>query len=284
MTDKVYITECPRDAMQGWSHFIATESKVRYIQQLLQVGFDTLDCVSFVSPKAIPQMADSHEVMRQLDKGNSHTKLLAIVLNERGASDALQYDAIDVLGFPFSISASFQQRNGNSSIDENWERLQRIQELTIAKPQSLLVYISMGFGNPYGDAYNPEIVQEWIGRMKSIGIQQIALADTVGVADAALVQTVTAAAIEAFSDMQIGVHLHSSTHNLQPKLEAAWQAGCRRFDGALKGYGGCPMANDDLVGNMPTEAIVAFAQQQSRYPINEAALQEALAMSASIFL
>lgn len=284
MTDKVYITECPRDAMQGWPHFIATESKVRYIQQLLQVGFDTLDCVSFVSPKAIPQMADSHEVMRQLDKGNSHTKLLAIVLNERGASDALQYDAIDVLGFPFSISASFQQRNGNSSIEENWERLQRIQELTIAKHQSLLVYISMGYGNPYGDAYNPEIVQEWISRMKTIGIQQIALADTVGVADATLVQTVTAAAIEAFPDMQIGVHLHSSTQNLQPKLQAAWQAGCRRFDGALKGFGGCPMANDDLVGNMPTEAIVAFAQQQSRYPINEEALQEALAMSASIFV
>jgi hydroxymethylglutaryl-CoA lyase len=284
MTDKVYITECPRDAMQGWPHFIATESKVRYIQQLLQVGFDTLDCVSFVSPKAIPQMADSHEVMRQLDKGNSHTKLLAIVLNERGAADALQYDAIDVLGFPFSISASFQQRNGNSSIEENWERLQRIQELTAATHQSLLVYISMGYGNPYGDAYNPEIVQEWISRMKTIGIQQIALADTVGVADATLVQTVTAAAIEAFPDMQIGVHLHSSTQNLQPKLQAAWQAGSRRFDGALKGFGGCPMANDDLVGNMPTEAIVAFAQQQSRYPINEAALQEALAMSASIFV
>lgn len=284
MTDKVYITECPRDAMQGWSHFIATESKVRYIQQLLQVGFDTLDCVSFVSPKAIPQMADSHGVMRQLDKGNSHTKLLAIVLNERGAADALQYDTIDVLGFPFSISASFQQRNGNSSIDENWERLQRIQELTAATHRSLLVYISMGYGNPYGDAYNPEIVQEWISRMKTIGIQQIALADTVGVADATLVQTVTAAAIEAFPDMQIGVHLHSSTQNLQPKLQAAWQAGCRRFDGALKGFGGCPMANDDLVGNMPTEAIVAFAQQQSRYPINEAALQEALAMSASIFV
>lgn len=284
MTDKVYITECPRDAMQGWPHFIATESKVRYIQQLLQVGFDTLDCVSFVSAKAIPQMADSHEVIRQIDKGNSQTKLLAIVLNERGANDALQYDAIDVLGFPFSISASFQQRNGNSSIEENWERLQRIQDLALQKQRSLLVYISMGFGNPYGDAYNPEIVQEWVSRMEKIGIQQVALADTVGIADAALVKTVTTAAIQAFPNMQIGVHLHSSAHNLQPKLQAAWDAGCRRFDGALKGFGGCPMANDDLVGNMPTEAIVAFAQQQSRYPINEAALQEALAMSASIFV
>lgn len=284
MTNQVYITECPRDAIQGWPHLIATESKVRYLRQLLQVGFDTLDCVSFVSPKAIPQMADSHEVMQQLDKGNSRTKLLAIVLNERGATDALQYDTIDVLGFPFSISETFQQRNGNSSIEENKERLLHIQELVIAKKRSLLVYISMGFGNPYGDAYNPEIVLEWIDRMKSIGIQQIALADTVGVADAALVHTVTAAAIEAFPDIQVGVHLHSSVHNLHPKLLAAWQAGCRRFDGALKGFGGCPMAKDDLVGNMPTEAIVAFAQEHSFYPINDPALQEAMAMAASIFV
>lgn len=278
------LVECPRDAMQGWPHHIPTAQKLQYLQQLLQVGFHTLDCLSFVSAKAIPQMADSHEVARQLDKGNSHTQVLAIVANERGATDALQHRVVDVLGYPFSISPTFQQRNANSSLAESWQRLLRIQELVQQQSRQLVVYLSMAFGNPYADDYSADLVMEWADKMRSIGVPCISLADTVGIASPAEVYEVTRAVKQAFPAMEVGVHLHSTADTHQAKLAAAWQAGCRRFDAALKGIGGCPMAGDALVGNMNTEWVFDFLNEQE-VPLdyNRQALQVAAAMAQQIF-
>jgi len=282
---KIQLVECPRDAMQGWAHFIPTQQKIDYINQLLQVGFHTLDCLSFVSAKAIPQMADSHEVVQQLEKQHSDTKVLAIVANERGAQDALSYDIIDVLGYPFSISPTFQQRNANSSLEESWERLMRIQTLCAMQAKELVVYVSMGFGNPYGDAFDAELVLQWVSKLKAAGIGIISLADTVGLASAETVASITGAVIAENSDIQIGVHLHSSTDNWQAKMDAAYQVGCRRFDGALKGFGGCPMANDDLVGNMNSEWMIPFLEAKGEQPISNAvALQMASEMASNIFI
>ena len=260
-TKKVKLVECPRDAMQGWAHFIPTEKKIAYLNELLKVGFDTLDFGSFVSPKAIPQMADTMEVIGHLQLNDSKTKLLAIVANERGAQDAVSYEEISYLGFPFSVSETFQKRNTNSTIADSLERVAEIQNLCIKNKKELVVYISMGFGNPYGDVYNEEIVFEWVNKMVELDINIISLADTVGVATPAQVSSVTKHLVASLPGIEIGVHLHSSPLNWKAKVDAALQAGCLRFDGALKGIGGCPMADDVLVGNMDTELMIPYFKE-----------------------
>jgi len=264
MEHKIKLIECPRDAMQGWPHFIPTAKKIEYINALLKVGFDTIDFGSFVSPKAIPQMADTKEVVSSLSAGpagqlaNSKSKLLAIIANERGAQDAVVFDEITYLGFPFSVSETFQKRNTNASIAESLGRVEEIQNLCIKNRKELVVYISMGFGNPYGDVYNEDIVFDWVNKLVEMDIKIISLADTVGLANKEQVYRVTKYLVDSLPDTEIGVHLHSTPSNWKEKVDAALQAGCKRFDGALKGIGGCPMADDELVGNMDTELMIPY--------------------------
>ncbi|MBL7739820.1 MAG: hydroxymethylglutaryl-CoA lyase [Chitinophagaceae bacterium] len=276
--------ECPRDAMQGWKSFIPTETKIEYINSLLKVGFDTLDFGSFVSPKAIPQMADTNEVIAGLQVPDNSTKLLAIVANYRGAESAVVYDEITYLGFPFSVSETFQQRNTNSSIEQSLSRVEEIQNLCVKKGKQLVIYISMGFGNPYGDPYDEEIVFEWVNRIVGMDISIISLADTVGVATPEQVFDMTSYLIESLPGVDVGVHLHSTPDNWREKLEAAVKAGCTRFDGALKGIGGCPMADDELVGNMNTETIIEYFESKGILTgLNKEALAESLAIAGKIF-
>ncbi len=257
-TKKIRLIECPRDAMQGWAHFIPTQNKIEYINALLKVGFDTIDFGSFVSPKAIPQMADTKEVVGSLQLAGSNSKLLAIIANERGATDAVAYDEITYLGFPFSVSETFQKRNTNSSIAGSLNRVEGIQDLCIKNKKELVVYISMGFGNPYGDPYDEEIVFSWVNKLAAMGIKIISLADTVGLAGPAQVKRMTKYLVDAIPGIETGVHLHSSAANWKDKVDAALDAGCLRFDGALKGIGGCPMADDVLVGNMDSELMIPY--------------------------
>lgn len=278
------MVECPRDAMQGWKTFIPTEKKVAYINSLLQVGFHTLDCGSFVSPKAIPQMADTKTVLEKISPDNSATKLLVIVANNRGAEEAVLYEKVSYLGFPFSISETFQQRNTNSSIKESLKRVEDIQELCFKNNKELVVYLSMGFGNPYGDEYNEEILLHWADEMVKMNIGIISLADTVGLASAEQISVALHTLIPAYPNTEFGVHLHSTPANWQVKLEAAVEAGCKRFDGALKGIGGCPMADDELVGNMNTESMLSyFKDHHILSTINEEALQQSLLLADEIF-
>jgi len=281
----IKLVECPRDAMQGWKHLISTEEKIEYINCLLQVGFDTIDFGSFVSPKAIPQMADTKDVVKRLVLGNSKTKLLAIVANLRGAEEAVACDEINYLGFPFSVSETFQQRNTNSSITEALERTKDIQALCVKNNKELVVYISMGFGNPYGDPFTSAIVFNWVQKIAGLGVKTISLADTVGLAAPEQVYAMTAYLVKQLPAHEIGVHLHSSAANWKDKLDAAVNAGCKRFDGALKGIGGCPMAGDDLVGNMDTELMVPYFQEKGMlHQLNLAALQECSRIAAKIFI
>jgi hydroxymethylglutaryl-CoA lyase len=280
----IKLIECPRDAMQGWKDFIPTEKKINYINSLLKVGFDTIDFGSFVSPKAIPQMADTKEVVRRLELGAGSTKLLAIVANVRGAEEASGFDAITYLGFPFSVSETFQQRNTNSSIDDSLKRVEETQEICLKKNKQLAIYISMGFGNPYGDNYSEEIVFAWVNKLVSMGIQIISLADTVGVATAEQVYTMSKYLIDSLPSTEIGVHLHSRADNWKKKLDAAVKAGCKRFDGALKGIGGCPMAKDELVGNMNTEWMINYFEENNFVTgINKEALEKSLQIAGEIF-
>jgi hydroxymethylglutaryl-CoA lyase len=283
--ETIKLIECPRDAMQGWKTFIPTEKKVEYINSLLKVGFDTIDFGSFVSPKAIPQMVDTAEVLRNLELGNSQSKLLAIVANLRGAEEASVYDAISYLGFPFSVSETFQQRNTNSSIQQSLERLEEVQNLCIKTGKKLVSYISMGFGNPYGDPYSEEIVFEWVNKIVALDIEIISLADTVGIATEEQVYDMTSYLVESLPGIEIGVHLHSTPDNWKEKLEAAVKAGCKRFDGALKGIGGCPMADDELVGNMNSELMIRYFKEEGMLPVlNEDALKESLRLASEIFI
>ena len=287
MTGKetIKLIECPRDAMQGWKTFIPTEKKIEYINSLLKVGFDTIDFGSFVSPKAIPQMADTAEVLRNLELENSRSKLLAIVANLRGAEEASVYDAISYLGFPFSVSETFQQRNTNSSIQQSLERVEEMQNLCIKTGKKLVLYISMGFGNPYGDPYSEEIVFEWVNKIVALDIEIISLADTVGIATEEQVYDMTSYLVESLPGIEIGVHLHSTPDNWKEKLEAAVKAGCKRFDGALKGIGGCPMADDELVGNMNSELMIRYFKEEGMLPVlNEEALKESLRLASEIFI
>jgi hydroxymethylglutaryl-CoA lyase len=284
-TNKAVLVECPRDAMQGWSHAIATADKIRYINSLLQVGFDTIDFGSFVSPKAIPQMADTKDVLQGLDLTDTQSKLLAIIANTRGAEEAVTYDAITYLGFPFSISPTFQQRNTNSTMEASVQRVEEIQELCIKNNKQLVIYLSMGFGNPYGDAYSEDILLQWADAMVQREIRILSLADTVGVATPQQISFALQTLIPKYPDTVIGVHLHSTSLNWQDKLQAAADAGCLRFYGALKGIGGCPMAQDDLVGNMNTELMIPYLQQAGLLqPINETALQRSLQIASEIFV
>jgi len=280
----VKLVECPRDAMQGWKTFIPTEKKIEYLNGLLQVGFDTLDFGSFVSSKAIPQMADTHEVLKKLDLSNTQTKLLAIIANVRGAEEAVLYNQITYLGFPLSVSETFQQRNTNASIKDALQRVHEIQNLCVKSRKKLVVYISMGFGNPYGDSYSAQVVFDYVNALVKAGITIISLADTVGVATPQQVQEITSYLINALPQIEIGVHLHSTFQNWREKVEAAYNAGCRRFDGALKGIGGCPMANDELVGNMNTEWLLGYLQEKNAAPLlNLIALEKSLQLASEIF-
>jgi hydroxymethylglutaryl-CoA lyase len=254
------------------------------MNQLLKVGFDTLDCGSFVSPKAIPQMADTKEVIAALEPTNTDTKLLVIVANTRGAKDAVEFEEVSYLGFPFSISPTFQMRNTNSTIEESIERLEEIQNLCLKNNRELVVYLSMGFGNPYGDEYNDEILLKWADKIIGMGIKTISLADTVGIATAGQIAFALNALIPKYPSVEIGVHLHSTVHNWKDKLQAAVEAGCERFDGALKGIGGCPMAKDQLVGNMNTEWMISYFKELNILnSIDEHALNESLLLADEIF-
>jgi len=279
----VKIIECPRDAMQGIETFIPTATKVRYINQLLKVGFDTIDFGSFVSPKVIPQMKDTKEVLAQLDLSSSTTKLLAIVANVRGAEEASRHQEINYLGFPFSISEIFQQRNTNKSISEAMDNLKEIQNLSLRSNKVLVTYISMGFGNPYGDPYNETVVQEFIGSLNEIGVTIISLADTIGVSNVDNIKRLFSNAIASFPHIEFGAHLHSNPNSAYEKIGAAIQAGCTRFDGALKGFGGCPMAEDDLVGNIATETIIkCLSDFNFSTTINQGQFDKAYGMTSQV--
>lgn len=278
------LIECPRDAMQGWHRMISTAEKVEYLQALLKVGFDTLDFGSFVSPKAIPQLADTKEVLAQLDLSATRSKLLAIVANVRGAEEAVVYDEIDYLGFPFSVSETFQLRNTNKTIAESLEQVQTMQELCIKNSKELVVYISMGFGNPYDDPYSPEIVLRWVDELVKMDITTISLADTVGVANPDIISSLFKHLIPAYPGVEIGAHFHSAPHNWEEKVQAAWDQGCRRFDSAIKGIGGCPMAKDELVGNLATENMIWFCQQrQEPLTLDMTALRTAQQLADVVF-
>lgn len=280
----VQLVECPRDAMQGWKDFIPAEIKITYLNKLLKIGFDTLDCGSFVSAKSIPQMADTKEVISRLSLEGSKTKLLVIVANVRGAEDAVKYENITYLGFPFSISPTFQLRNTNSTTEESVQRVEDIQNLCLKNNKHLVVYLSMGFGNPYGDEYNEETLLHWADEMVKRNISIISLADTVGMATPDQIAFALNTLIPAYPQTVFGVHLHSTAAQWQEKLEAAVNAGCKRFDGALKGIGGCPMASNDLVGNMNTEWMINYFKNQTLLSaINEEKLHESLRLAEEIF-
>ena len=256
------IVECPRDAMQGIQSFIPTTEKVKYLQFLLQVGFHSLDFGSFVSHRAVPQMRDTAKVLDQLDLSDTKTKLLAIVANLRGAETALCFEQIEYIGFPFSISENFQMRNTHKTISESLHTLEQIKELTDKCNKTLVVYLSMGFGNPYGDPWSIDVVSKWVERLAQMEIEIISLSDTVGQAASEDISFLYSSLIPAFSSIEFGAHFHTHPNRGYEKLKAAFDAGCRRFDGAIHGFGGCPMASDALVGNMPTEKVITFLNER----------------------
>lgn len=280
------LTECPRDAMQGISGFIPTETKAEYLNLLLRVGFTRLDFGSFVSPRAIPQMQDTAEVIPRLNMSGTSTQLLAIVANKRGAEEASEHEIISVLGFPFSLSETFQIRNTNASREEALKRTEEIVEICLDRGKIPLVYLSMGFGNPYGDPWSPEIAVKYTGLLRDMGVQEIRIADTTGLSDAETIQRLFPLLGEAFPDLSLGVHLHSDPAGSYSKSEAAYQAGCRKFDSALRGFGGCPMARDELVGNISTETMFALARDKTAADglnYDWDAWEEALLYSSRIF-
>jgi hydroxymethylglutaryl-CoA lyase len=262
-TEELQLVECPRDAMQGLHTFIETEKKAAYINQLLKCGFHTIDFGSFVSPKAIPQLRDTAEVLSKLDLSSTKSKLLAIVANVRGAEDAVKFDEIAYLGYPFSISETFQLRNTNATIAESLKRVEEMQSLCVNSKKELVVYISMAFGNPYGDAWNADVAIHWTKQLSQLGIKVIALADTIGVSNPENIKYLFSNVIPEFPDVTIGAHLHTTPETWREKVEAAWNSGCRRFDSAVKGLGGCPMATDKLTGNMPTEKVLQFLNENN---------------------
>ena len=281
----IKLIECPRDAMQGWKNFIPTEKKIEYLNQLLKVGFNTLDFGSFVSPKSIPQMADTALVYDALELDNTNTKLLAIIANLRGAETAVNFEKIKYLGFPFSISETFQQRNTNSSISEAFKNVETIQNLCQKTEKQLVVYFSMGFGNPYGDSYNVGIVADWAEKMSHLGIKIIALSDTVGVADNHTITELFTGLIPAYPTIEFGAHFHATNDNWQMKIQLAYEAGCYRFDGAIGGFGGCPMAEDDLVGNINTQNMIQlFDNQGIDLVINVNEFKKSTELSHSVFV
>lgn len=282
----IHITECPRDAMQGIKDFIPTDLKVKYINSLLKVGFDVIDVGSFVSPKAIPQMSDTKAVLKKIDFASTQSKLLTIVANKRGAEDAVQFDEVTYLGFPFSISETFQQRNINSSIQDSLKRLEEVQNLCVKHNKKMMTYFSMAFGNPYGDEWSAYIVAHWAERlMNEFGIKNLALSDTIGASDATTIGLLFNKLLAEFPEVNIGAHLHTTPDAWEEKVAAAINSGCIRFDSAIKGYGGCPMAKDDLTGNMATENVLAYLTANGiQHNINLTAFDEAMLVSNEIFL
>ena len=261
--NKVKIIECPRDAMQGIkSHFISTDAKARYINSLLKVGFDTIDFGSFVSPKAIPQMRDTAAVLSKLDLSQTQSKLLAIIANTRGANDATQFEEINYLGYPFSISENFQMRNTHKTIQQSIKELEEILSLATRKNKEVVTYLSMGFGNPYGDPWNINIVGEWTEKLSNMGVNIISLSDTIGSSTPDVIKYLFSNLISNYPKIEFGAHLHTTANSWYEKVDAAFNAGCKRFDGAIKGYGGCPMAKDELTGNMPTEKLISYFTAQ----------------------
>ena len=265
MKQTIKIIECPRDAMQGIKTFIPTEQKVSYIQSLLRVGFDTIDFGSFVSPKAIPQMQDTAEVLAQLDLSQTNSKLLAIIANTQGAAMAAEHKAIQYLGFPFSISENFQMRNTHKTIAESLVTLQEIIEIADITSKEVVAYLSMGFGNPYGDPWNVDIVAEWTDKLSNLGVKILSLSDTVGTSTPEIISYLFSHLIPKYPNIEFGAHLHTTPEKWFEKVDAAFKAGCLRFDGAIQGFGGCPMATDQLTGNMPTEKLLSYftAQKQN---------------------
>ncbi|HLL96478.1 MAG TPA: hydroxymethylglutaryl-CoA lyase [Spirosoma sp.] len=278
------LVECPRDAMQGLSHFVPTDLKIRYLNALLQVGFDTLDFGSFVSPKAVPQLRDTAQVLAGLDVSQTQTKLLAIVGNRRGAEEALTFEQIQYVGFPLSVSETFQQRNTNKTIAQAFDEVEFIQQHCLQAGRELVVYVSMGFGNPYGDPYSTELVAEFSNRLVQLGVRIIAPSDTVGSSTPEAIESLFRHLIDQFPQIEFGAHLHSRPGQTASKVRAALRAGVCRIDGALRGFGGCPMAADELTGNLPTEEIIqALAQEGLDVPFYPEALQKAMTLSAEVF-
>lgn len=278
------IVECPRDAMQGIHDFIPTQEKIRYINSILRCGFDTVDFGSFVSPKAIPQMRDTAEVLNGLDLSKTKSNLLAIVANARGAEDACAFPEIKYLGYPFSVSETFQQRNTNASIYESLKRVEEINSLCLRNGKELVVYISMAFGNPYGDDWSAELVTDWVRKLNQSGIKIIALSDTIGVSHPENISRLFSTLIPELKNCEIGAHLHTTPDSWKEKIKAAYENGCRRFDSAVKGFGGCPMAKDELVGNMPTENLLQYFDEVGESTgVSKDAFSESMKIALEIF-
>ena len=279
------LIECPRDAMQGLHDYLSVENKVRYINAILKVGFDTIDAGSFVSPKAIPQLKDTAEVLSKLDMSSTKSKLLVITANKRGAEEAVKFDEVAYLGFPFSISETFQKRNINSTIEDSLRRLDNVQNLCLKNDKKLVTYFSMAFGNPYGDEWSPEIVANWVGKLiQESGVDILSLSDTIGTSSPDSIKWLFEYVIPNFPEVEIGAHLHTTPGTWKEKISTAIESGCKRFDGAIKGFGGCPMAADGLTGNMATENIISYLNEMNiEHGLNEKAFSEALLMSLEIF-
>ena len=282
-SNSIKIIECPRDAMQGIKTFIPTKNKVQYIQSLLRVGFDTIDVGSFVSPKAIPQMADTSEVLAQLDLSKTVSKLLAIIANERGAEAASQHKEIDYLGFPFSISENFQMRNTHKTIAQSVVTLEGILNIAQRTQKEVVVYISMGFGNPYGDPWNVDIVGEWTEYLNKMGVKIISLSDTIGSSNAEGIHYLFSNLIPLYPEIEFGAHLHTSPGSWFEKIDAAYKAGCKRYDGAIQGFGGCPMAKDELIGNMPTEKLLSYFTSKKCNSLDALSFESAYNEATKIF-
>tara|TARA_R110002124_G_scaffold287170_1_gene470921 strand:+ start:268 stop:1125 length:858 start_codon:yes stop_codon:yes gene_type:complete len=282
---KVKIIECPRDAMQGIkTHFISTEYKANYINALLRVGFDTIDFGSFVSPKAIPQMRDTADVLSKLDLSSTQSKLLAIIANVRGANDAAQFEEIDYLGYPFSISENFQMRNTHKTIAESIETLNEILNIANKTNKEVVAYLSMGFGNPYGDPWNVEIVGEWTEKLSKMGVKIVSLSDTIGSSTPEVIEYLFSSLIQKYPQIEFGAHLHTTPTTWKEKVDAAFKAGCHRFDGAIMGFGGCPMAKDELTGNMPTEKLLSyFTAEKAETGIKPMRFESAYNVAMNIF-
>ncbi|NIJ45673.1 hydroxymethylglutaryl-CoA lyase [Wenyingzhuangia heitensis] len=283
-TKNVKLIECPRDAMQGIKEFISTDLKAKYINAILQCGFDTVDFGSFVSPKAIPQMVDTAQVLSKLDLSSTKSKLLAIVANARGAEDACAFDEITYLGYPFSISEIFQVRNTNKTILQSFEELQKIINIANKHNKQVVTYLSMGFGNPYGDPWNVDIVGQWVEKLYNIGVNILSLSDTVGSSTPESIHYLFSNLIPAYPKVEFGAHLHTTPSKWHEKIDAAYKSGCLRFDGAIKGYGGCPMATDALTGNMPTEKMLSyFTQHQINTNVNSLRFESAYNVALQVF-
>jgi hydroxymethylglutaryl-CoA lyase len=280
----IKLIECPRDAMQGIKQFIPTDKKIAYINKLLKVGYHSIDFGSFVSPDVIPQMADTAKVLKGLELNENTASLIAIIANERGASDACAFDEIKYLGFPFSVSETFQQRNTNADIATAVKRVEAIKSLADKYRKEVIIYISMGFGNPYSDPYSPEIVAQWVEKLAAFGIKIFMLSDTIGIGSPENISYLFSTLVPAHPELEFGAHLHTAPHNWRVKIDAAYQNGCRRFDAAIKGFGGCPMAKDELIGNMPTENLINYFQTSDfGVQFNLTAFEASLREAANVF-